>query len=198
MMGEELHQVVAEGAGFVSYVSVERDATGAALAKLLSLALAAGSLRRGALALSATQEATLDLMVEQTVGPYVGMAVQLAFALGVEAGLPPEAVVLELYMSGEMSQVFSSFARQGFFRSVTAHGLVAQYGGLLRTGDVDAPAMRQVFERVLADISSGGFAAKLQAEKANGYPSLSALQAITAGTDPMSQAEARVRTALAG
>lgn len=198
MMGEEVHTVVRDGRGFVSYVSVERDATGKALHRLLGLALAAGSLRRGALVLSATQEATLDLMVEQTVGPYVGMALQLAFALGVEAGLPPEALVLELYMSGEMSQVFSSFARDGFYRSVTAHGLVAQYGGFLRSMDVDAPAMREAFEGVLADIRSGGFAAKLQAEKANGYPTLSTLGAITAGTDPMSQAEARVRVALAG
>lgn len=198
MMGEEVHTVVRDGRGFVSYVSVERDATGKALHRLLGLALAAGSLRRGALVLSATQEATLDLMVEQTVGPYVGMALQLAFALGVEAGLPPEALVLELYMSGEMSQVFSSFARDGFYRSVTAHGLVAQYGGFLRSMDVDAPAMREAFEGALADIRSGGFAAKLQAEKANGYPTLSTLGAITAGTDPMSQAEARVRVALAG
>lgn len=198
MMGEEVHTVVRDGGGFVSYVSVERDATGKALSRLLGLAAAAGSLRRGALALSATQEATLDLMVEQTVGPYVGIALQLAFALGVEAGLPPEALVLELYMSGEMSQVFSSFARDGFYRSVTAHGLVAQYGGFLRSLTVDAPAMRHGFESVLADIRSGGFAAKLQAEKANGYPTLTALDAITAGTDPMSQAEARVRVALAG
>jgi ketol-acid reductoisomerase len=198
MMGEALHTVVREGGGFVSYVSVERDETGRALSRLLGLASAAGSLRRGALVLSATQEATLDLMVEQTVGPYVGIALQLAFALGVEAGLPPEALVLELYMSGEMAQVFSSFARDGFYRSVTAHGLVAQYGGFLSSLSVDAPAMRHAFEKVLADIRSGGFAAKLQAEAANGYPTLSALDAITAGTDPMSQAEARVRVALAG
>lgn len=198
MMGEEVHSVVRDGRGFVSYVSVESDATGRARERLLGLALAAGSLRRGALSLSATQEATLDLMVEQTVGPYVGMALQLAFVMGVEAGLPPEALVLELYMSGEMSQVFSSFARDGFYRSVTAHGLVAQFGGFLRSMALDAPAMREAFEGALADIRSGGFAAKLQAEKANGYPTLSALDAITAGTDPMSQAEARVRVGLAG
>lgn len=198
MMGEELLTVVRDGRGFVSYVSVERDATGIALARLLGLALAAGSLLRGALVLSALQEATLDLMVEQTVGPYLGMALQMAFALGVEAGLPPEALVLELYMSGEMSQVFTSFARDGFYRSVTAHGLVAQFGGFLRTMNLDVSAMRDAFELALADIRSGGFAAKLQEEKANGYPTLSALDAITAGTDPMSQAEARVRVALAG
>ncbi len=198
MMGEELTSVVRDGRGFVSYVSVERDASGRALSRLLGLALAAGSLQRGALVLSAVHEATLDLMVEQTVGPYLGMALQIAFALGVEAGLPPEALVLELYMSGEMSQVFSAFARDGFYRSVNAHGLVATYGGFLRAMNLDVPAMREAFEQALADIRSGGFAAKLQEEKDNGYPTLSALDAMTAGTDPMSQAEARVRVAMTG
>lgn len=196
MGGEEVRRAAVEGKGFWSYVSVERDATGKALTRVLGLASAAGSLRQGALALSAAQEATLDLMVEQTVGPYVGVALQMAFALGVEAGLPPEAMVLELYMSGEMAEVFRGFAREGFFKSVTGHGLVAAYGGFLRTMAVDGAGMRQVFEDVLADIRSGGFAAALQEEEAKGYPVLAALAAITEGTDPMSEAEARVRAAL--
>ncbi|MGH9068236.1 MAG: NAD(P)-binding domain-containing protein [Acidimicrobiales bacterium] len=196
MLGEEVRRRVAAGKGFFSYVSVERDATGKALTRLLGLAAAAGSLRRGALSLPAVKEATLDLLVEQTVGPYLGLALQLAFALGVEAGLPPEAMVLELYMSGEMSQVMAAFAKEGFFRSVTGHGLVATYGGFVRTGAVDDVHMRRMFQEVLDDIRSGGFAAKLQAEEAAGYPTLSALEAITAGTDPMSEAEARVRAAL--
>lgn len=197
MVGDEVRRAVVEGKGFFSYLSVERDATGRALPRLLGLAGASGSLRRGAMRLPAAQEATLDLMVEQTVGPYLGMAIQLAFAMGVEAGLPPEALVLELYMSGEMSQVLDAFAREGFFKSVTGHGLVATYGGFLRTATVDGTGMRKVFEDVLADIRSGGFAAKLQDEQAQGYPTLAALEAITAGNDPMSRAEARVRDALA-
>ncbi|MGH9074779.1 MAG: NAD(P)-binding domain-containing protein [Acidimicrobiales bacterium] len=197
MGGEVVRRAATGGPGFVSYVSVERDATGKGLTRLLGLAAASGSLRRGALALTAAEEATLDLMVEQTVGPYLGVAIQHAFALGLQAGLPAEALVLELYMSGEMSEVLRGFAEEGFFKSVTAHGLVAAYGGFLRTMAVDGTAMRQLFEAVLEDIRSGGFATKLQEEEAKGYPALAALDAITAGTDPMSQAEARVRAALA-
>ncbi|HZD64720.1 MAG TPA: hypothetical protein VE152_01335, partial [Acidimicrobiales bacterium] len=168
MLGEEVRRAALEDRGFVSYVSVERDASGKALDRLLALAAAAGSLKRGALSLSASQEATLDLMVEQTVGPYLGVAIQHAFALGVEAGLPPEALVLELYMSGEMSQVFRTFGEDGFYRAVSGHGLVAAYGGFLRTMGVDGAAMRRVFEAVLEDIRTGGFAAKLQEEKTKG------------------------------
>src|SRR6266536_2862055 len=57
MLGEEVRKTYLDGSGFLSYVSVERDATGKAKARLLGLAGAAGSLRRGALELTAAKEA---------------------------------------------------------------------------------------------------------------------------------------------
>jgi ketol-acid reductoisomerase len=198
MVGERVRTVVSEGRGFVSYVSVERDATGRAEPRLLALAAASGSLRTGAVRLSAVQEATLDLLVEQTVGPYLGIALQLAFELGVGAGLPPEAMVLELYQSREMATTFQAFAEEGFYRSVHGHGIVATYGGFLRTLDLDAEAMRRHFAATLDDIRSGGFACRLQAERDAGYPTLDAIAAITSGDDPMTEAEGRVRRGLGG
>jgi ketol-acid reductoisomerase len=196
MVGDEVRRAALDGRGFVSYVSVEHDATGRAKARLLALAAAAGSLRSGALELPAVQEATLDLLVEQTVGPYLGTAIQLAFELGTAAGLPPEAMVLELYQSGEMSRTFQTFADVGFYRSVTWHGVTAQYGGFLRTLELDMDGMRKHFAAVLDDVRSGGFAAKLQQEHDDGYPTMRSIAGITSGDDPMSQAEERVRTAL--
>src|SRR6202022_1825551 len=104
MLGEEVRTRFLDGRGFFSYVSVEQDASGTAEARLLALALACGTLARGAMRLSATQEARLDLLIEQTVGPYLGTAIQLAFDTGVAHGLPPEALVLEMYMSGGVSR----------------------------------------------------------------------------------------------
>ena len=196
MLGDEVRRAVVDGTGYVSYVSVEQDATGRALQRLLAVADTAGALRVGALQLTATQEATLDLFIEQTVGPYLGTAIQLAFELGTAAGLPAEAMVLELYQSGEMSRTFESFANAGFYRSVTAHGVTAQYGGFLRTLELDHEQLRNHFNAVLDDIRAGGFAAKLQQEGDDGYPTMRSIEGITAGTDPMSQAEDRVRRAL--
>lgn len=196
MLGEEVRRASLSGAGFLSYLSVERDATGRAEARALGLAGATGTLRRGALRISAEQEALLDLLVEQTVGPYLGTAIQLAFALGAEAGLPPEALVLELYGSGEMSETFAAFAREGFYRSVNGHGAVATYGGFVRTLEVDVDAMRSHFRAVIDDLRSGGFARKLQEERDKGYPTLEAIEALTGGSDPMTAAEDRARAAL--
>jgi ketol-acid reductoisomerase len=183
------------GDGYVAYVSVERDASGRAKERLLGLALAVGALDRGALAVRAVDEAALDLFVEQSVGPHIGMAVQLAFEVGVTAGLPPEALVLELYQSGEMAEVFRSFAERGFYRAVVEHGATAQYGGYLRTLDLDTESMRARFAEVLDDIRSGGFAEKFQAEAAAGAPALQLIAAMTAGDDPMSRAEESIRAA---
>lgn len=196
MVGEEVRRSYAEGGGFFAYVSVEQDASGRALERLLGLAAATGCLRKGAMPLSARQEALLDLLVEQTVGPYLGTAIQLAFFLGVEAGLPPEAMVLELYMSGEMTRVFQAFAEAGFMQSVGWHGAVAQYGGFLRTLEVDGAAMQRMFAAVLEDIRSGGFARRFQEEHEAGYPTLAAINAVKAAGGPMTEAEQQVREAL--
>jgi ketol-acid reductoisomerase len=196
MVGSAVHRAAGDS-GYVAYVNVEHDASGSAWPRLLALALAAGALDRGAFVVSASDEAAIDLLVEQTVGPYVGLALQLAFEVGVEGGLPPEAMVLELYQSGEMAETFRSFAEQGFYRAVGDHGVTAQYGGYLRTLELDAEAMRDQFRAVFEDIRSGGFARRLQAEGADGYPALALIEAITAGDDPMTRAEAAVQAALA-
>src|SRR6266508_4629090 len=166
-------------------------------AAALGRAGAAGSLRRGALELTAAKEALLDLFVEQGFGAYLGVAMQSAFQVGTQAGLPAEAMVVELYMSGEMARTLQAFADNGFFKSVTWHGLSAAYGGFLRTTEIDMAAMQRHFGEILADIQSGGFARRFQDEQANGYPTLAAIQSITSGQDPMTKAEERVREALA-
>ena len=198
MLGEEVRTRFLDGRGFFSYVSVEQDASGTAEARLLALALACGTLARGAMRLSAIQEARLDLLIEQTVGPYLGTAIQLAFDTGVAHGLPPEALVLEMYMSGEMSRTFQTFAEVGFYRSATLHGLVAEYGGFLGALALDRKEMARIFAEQARRIVGGDFAARLQAEKDAGYPTRATIEAILKGDDPLSQAEVRVREALGG
>jgi ketol-acid reductoisomerase len=146
--------------------------------------------------LSARQEALLDLLIEQTVGPYLGTAIQMAFLLGVGAGLPAEAMVLEMYMSGEMARTFQAFAEAGFMESVGWHGEIAQYGGFIRTLEVDRESMHRMFGAVLEDIRSGGFARRFQEEHAAGHPTLAAIDAVKAAGSPMTDAERRVRAAL--
>lgn len=195
MIGGRLRERFLSGEGFYSFVSVEQDATGRARDRLLALARAFGTLRCGALEMPAAVEAALDLFVEQTVGPALGAAVLSAFEVGTAAGLPPEALALELYLSGEMAATWASFAEHGLFPGVRLHGHAAAFGGFLRMGDLDTDAMKKRFAATLDDIQAGCFAATFQAELAAGSPTRAVIEAMVGGDDPLTDAERRVRDA---
>jgi ketol-acid reductoisomerase len=181
------------GEGFWACVGVEADRTGRAQRRMLGLANAVGALRVGAVEMRAADEAALDLFVEQTVGPLLGAAIMAAFDVGCEAGLPPEVLVMEMYMSGEMESVFRGFREMGFFRASEVHGPTAIFGGLLRTLELDREAMAARFRAVLEDIRSGAFACRFQDEARNGYPVLDMARAMIHGPSPITEAEERLR-----
>jgi len=200
MGGEHVRDRFRSGEGFIAYGSVEQDASGRALARLLGIAGAVGALRGGVLELDARREADLDLFVEQTLGAVIGVTVMSAFTLGVEAGIPPEAMVLEMYMSGEMETVFRAFRERGFFPASEVHGPTAMYGGFVRTMELMLSDLPSRFRETLQDISSGAFAQRFQAEREAGYPSLAQALSMAGEQDPIAQpiarAEARVRSLL--
>jgi ketol-acid reductoisomerase len=181
------------GVGFWGCVGVEVDRSGRAQQRMLGLAEALGVLRAGAVQMSAATEAALDLFVEQTVGALLGMAIMTAFEVGRDAGIPAEALVMEMYMSGEMEVVFRSFREAGFFRSSEDHGPTAVFGGMTRTLEMDREAMMASFRTILEDIKTGAFARRFQDEAKNGYPMLEMARAMMHGDSPMADAEVRLR-----
>jgi len=181
------------GEGFWACVGVEADRSGRARRRMLGLAEALGALRAGAVEMRAAEEATLDLFVEQTVGPLLGAAIMAAFEVGREAGLPPEVLVLEMYMSGEMETVFRGFRESGFFRASEEHGPTAVFGGMIRTLELDGEAMTARFRAVLEEIRNGAFAGRFQAEAREGYPMLGVARAMMHGPSAITEAEDRLR-----
>ena len=181
------------GEGFWACVGVEADRSGRARRRMLGLAEALGALRVGAVEMRASDEAALDLFIEQTVGPLLGAAIMTAFEIGREAGLPPEVLVMEMYMSGEMETVFRGFRELGFFRASEEHGPTAMFGGLLRTLSLDREDLATRFRAVLEEIRTGTFARQFQNEARNGYPILEMARAMIHGTSPISEAEDRLR-----
>jgi ketol-acid reductoisomerase len=193
MLGAAIRALYQNGLGFPSFVSLEQDATGRGWPLLCALAKAIGSLRAGAMEISAAQEAYLDLFVEQTVGPDLAGALLSAFQVGVEAGLPPEALVLELYMSGEMGRSIHAMAEEGFFQQVKLHGFTAAYGGMVRFMALDRESRQQGYRQVLKEIQNGAFANALELEAESGFPSRRLLEELLEGDNPISRAEQRVR-----
>lgn len=193
MAGHTARKRYLDGAGFWACVGVEVDRSGRAQQRMLGLAQALGVLRVGAIEMSATMEATLDLFVEQTVGALLGQAVMMAFEVGREAGIPAEALVMEMYMSGEMEAVFESFRKTGFFRASEDHGPTALFGGLTRTLEMDREGMATSFRAILQDIRSAGFAQRFQDEAQAGYPILAMAKAMIHGSSPITDAEGVLR-----
>jgi len=195
MAGAAARERYLSGEGFWACVGVEADRSGRAQRRMLGLAEGLGALRTGAVQMRAADEAALDLFIEQTVGPLLGAAIMAAFEVGREAGLPPEVLVLEMYMSGEMETVYRGFRDVGFFRASEEHGPTALFGGLLRTMELDREAIAERFRAVMAEIRSGTFARRFQDEAHNGYPVLDVAREMIHGPSPITEAEDRVRRA---
>ena len=193
MAGNTARTRYLEGHGFWACLGVEANASGRAQQRMLGLADGLGVLRAGGVQMSAKVEATLDLFIEQTVGAVLGMAIMMAFEVARETDIPAEALVLEMYMSGEMEAVFQAFRETGFFRASEDHGPTAVFGGITRSIEMDRDAMADRFRRVLEDIKSGGFARRFQDEARNGYPMLEFARAMMHGGSPMTEAEERIR-----
>jgi ketol-acid reductoisomerase len=193
MAGRSARRKYLEGGGFWACVGVEADRSGRAHRRMLGLAESLGILRVGAIEMSASMEAMLDLFVEQTVGALLGQAVMTAFSVGREAGVPAEALVMEMYMSGEMEAVFEGFRETGFFRASEDHGPTALFGGITRTLEMNQEALATSFRAILEDIRSGAFARRFQDEAQAGYPMLEMARAMTRGDSPITEAEDGLR-----
>jgi ketol-acid reductoisomerase len=196
MAGENARQRFLEQEGFFAYVAVEADVSGRGWDRLLGLADAVGVLQAGALELDARREADIDLFIEQTMGAVLGAAIMLAFTIGEESGIPPEALVMEMYMSGEMEMVFRAFREEGFFQASSVHGPTALYGGFIRTMQWMMSDLGPTFRQTLAEIQSGQFAQQFQAEREAGYPTLAQAESMSMEDSPIARAEARVRALL--
>jgi ketol-acid reductoisomerase len=181
MLGPEVRLCYEEGIGFITAVGVHRDVTGRAQARTLAVAKAIGGLKQGAIELTPHQEAVLDLAEEQVrsaVMTHVGNAYVSAL---VEMGIPLEAIITEMTLSGESERTMRLIREIGYSGQFRFHSPTSQYGQLTRRDafkefDV-APKMREMLEY----IASGEFADEWDGERDAGYPNLERLREQHAG-----------------
>jgi ketol-acid reductoisomerase len=174
MIGEGVRGNFLRRSGYPSFVGVAQDYTKHAKQLSLEIAKGIGSTKMGALEVTFRQEAELDLFSEQCFGPAFGQILTAAMMLLVEEGYPAPAVLLELYMSGELSYVFQKAAEVGFTGQMGLHSLTSQYGSLtraLRFSDL-VPEVRKKLKEGLEEIRSGTFAREWMKEQESGYPTL--------------------------
>src|SRR5205085_4885663 len=113
MLGPEVRRCYEEGIGFITAVGVHQDVTGTARARTLAVAKAIGGLRQGALELTPMQEAVLDLAVEQALSPMLRRVNESFITVMLEHGIPIEAVLTELFLSGEVERTYRLVRLEG-------------------------------------------------------------------------------------
>jgi ketol-acid reductoisomerase len=160
MIGAGVRKAFEEERGFFTFMAVENDNTGQAKHRALAIAKGIGSMKSGGGVIEVTfrQEAELDLFNEQCFGPAFGHVLTSAVDVAVEAGYPPEAVLVEIYMSGELSFTMQKIADMGTFKQLALHSPASQYGSMSRGLRYINPELREQMKETLAEIQDGSFA----------------------------------------
>lgn len=197
MIGAGVRDLYVSGHGFPAFIGVEQDASGQARDIALALAKGIGATRMGVVEVSFAQEAELDLFTEQCFGPAFGQVLTTAVNLLLDEGYPPEAVLLELYMSGELAYTLGKIAEMGLVEQTALHSRTSQYGSMSRGMRFLLPELREKMQAGLDEIRSGAFAREWAEEQAAGAPTLELLKE-SARSLPLYQLERELRAALGG
>jgi ketol-acid reductoisomerase len=163
---------------------------------MLALCKGIGSTRGGCIEMSMRDEATLDLFTEQGFGPAFGRVMMTAVELLVDAGYPPEAVLVELYLSGELAYSLEKIREVGMLKQMDFHSHTSQYGSITRGARFLAlgDAIRAKMSEVLEEIRSGRFADEWSGQRAQAEALFARIRAARDAM-PIAEWERRARAA---
>lgn len=164
------------GLGYPCYVSVAHDGSGKAWNYVLALTLALGGLRQGAIEVSFNQEVELDLFWQQALLPALHNILLTAVQVLTREGYPPDVVLTELYLSGELGILLGRAGVTGWVNAMQMMSPTAQYGMLSRTPRFQESKVQRHMEAILDEIRQGKFAQEWVSEFADGYPRLENLR----------------------
>jgi ketol-acid reductoisomerase len=176
MLGPEVRACYEQGVGFITAIGVQDNRTGTALARTLAVAHGIGGLRQGALALTPHQEAVLDLAVEQALSPALRHVNNTFVQVMLEHGIPIEAVLTELVLSGEVERTYRLLRLHGYAAQMAHHSPISQYGQLSRAGAYQHLDVAATMREIVANIADGGFAEEWDGEREANHPTLDRLR----------------------
>jgi ketol-acid reductoisomerase len=196
MIGSSLRTLYLEGKGAPCFVDAYQDASGEAWEDCLALARAIGCTRAGALRVSMEHETWMDLLAEQGTWPLIMGVFLSAYELQVEAGISPEAVLLEMYVSKEPAEIMEQAAEMGLFGQLGLHSRTSRYGQTTRLEELDRSGIKSFLREALEErIRTGRFDREWTEAQKSGEPVLERLLE-RAGSHPIVEAEKRLREAL--
>ena len=198
MIGNGVRSLYLRGSGAPCFVDAHTDASGHAWDDCLALAKAIGGTRGGALRVTMEEETYMDLLAEQGTWPLIISVFLSAYEVQVEAGLPPEAVLLELYASKEPAEVMERVAETGIFDQLRLHSRTSQYGQTTRFEELDRTPIKAFLKEALEErIRSGRFDREWTEAQNSERPVLEGILE-RVGKHPIVETEKKLREALGG
>ncbi len=176
MIGTLVRDLYVDGRGAPAVMAVNQDATGTAAKTALAIAHGIGATRSGVIKGTFEMETTTDLMTEQALIPVIAHALMAKYNVEREAGIPPEAVVLEEYVSRELAHIFEKAATEGLIEQLDYHSQTSQYGQLTGIEHFDATPIQEFMEETIRQIQTGEFATEWTLEQQAGYPTMNKLR----------------------
>ncbi|HUS78526.1 MAG TPA: ketol-acid reductoisomerase [Patescibacteria group bacterium] len=170
MVGKFVRELYEKGTGAPVIFHAHQDATGRAKERVLALAKGIGATRVGAMEVTMAEETELDHFSEHFIAPIISRAIILSFEVLTEMGYTPEAVLLEIYASGEMGEVTKSMAVDGLVAQLPFHSRTSQYGQLTYAERVMPDSEKDLIRQIGREIQEGSFAREWQLEQQLGYP----------------------------
>jgi ketol-acid reductoisomerase len=163
MLGEGVRATFLAGTGYPSMIAVHQDHSGRALDWCLAIAKGVGSTKMGALMSSFEEEVMIDLFEEHMPALF---HLRAAFEALTSAGCSPEAVILDLYASGE-SVKWAEYGRDlGAFERMKRASQTAQFGHLVWSQKYfDHAKTLEGMREMIANIKDGSFFKALKAQR---------------------------------
>jgi ketol-acid reductoisomerase len=158
MIGVGVRERYLNQEGFYCFVGIEQNASGIAKQRLLTLTMAISRLIKPAIEVTFKQESLLDLFNEQAFGPAFGRVLLTAISVLLANGLPPEAVLVEMYMSEEMAYTYKKMAQFGLIRQTAFHSPTSQYGAMSRGTRFLGMDLKRRMNQIYKEIDNGDFA----------------------------------------
>jgi ketol-acid reductoisomerase len=189
MTGNNVRSLFERNKGAMAQVAVEQDYSGEAWNRMMGISKGIGVTKGGVFESSFREEAELDLFAEQVIWPGLVAWFEECFKIGVDEGFPSELMVLELYGSGEASEIFRLMSEKGFYKQMQNHSTTSQYGTLSRSKNLFGKEIKELMrERLITDIKGGAFVKEWVEEQSKGSKVLAELKKEVSNNN-MSKAE---------
>lgn len=193
--GEGLRENYLNKKGVFSFAHVHQDASGSAKEKMLALGKAVGALSRAAVDVNLKQQVILNLFFEQTF-TYGFLQIMMRSILTlVKKGYPPEAIFVELFLSGEGGYTMDKVIDVGMIKQMNFHSQTSQYGQMSRGVKFRKVAgeIGDIQSQIFQEIENGEFCEEW--DKESSKLKLQILKYFTSKTD-FAKIEDEVRTNL--